>query len=79
MKIEKIADNKVKITVSFEELEKRNITLHDIEVNSTIAKDFFTDLIEESNVDDCFEFEDSQLLIEASADANNTFILTVTK
>ena len=39
MKIEKIADNKVKITVSFEELEKRNITLHDIEVNSTIAKD----------------------------------------
>ena len=36
-------------------------------------------MIEESNVDDCFEFEDSQLFIEASADTNNTFILTVTK
>ena len=79
MKIEKITDNKVKITVPLEELERRNITLHDIEINSSIAKDFFTDLIEESNIDDCFEFEDSQLFIEASADTNNTFILTVTK
>lgn len=79
MKIEKITDNKVKITIPFEELERRNITLHDIEINSAVAKDFFTDLIEESNIDECFEFEDSQLFIEASADTNNTFILTVTK
>lgn len=79
MKFEKITENKVKIIVPFEELEKRNITLHDIEINSNAAKDFFTDLIEESNVEGCFEFEDSQLFIEASADTNNTFILTVTK
>lgn len=79
MKVEKIDNNKVKITISFEELENRNITLHDIEINNTAAKEFFNNLIEESNVDDCFEFEDSQLFIEASADTNNTFILTVTK
>ena len=42
MKFEKITENKVKIIVPFEELEKRNITLHDIEINSNAAKDFFT-------------------------------------
>ncbi len=79
MRIEKINENKIKITLSFEELENRNITIHDIENNNKLAKDLFTDLIEESNVDDYFELEDSQLFIEASADNNNTFILTITR
>lgn len=79
MKIEKVDDNKVKITLSFEELEMRNIKLSDIEKNNNIAKNLFTSLIEENNLDEDFEFEDSQLFIEASADNNNTFILTITK
>ena len=40
MKIEKIDNNKVKITLSFEELELRNITLADIEKNNAAAKRF---------------------------------------
>ena len=62
MKIEKIDNNKVKITLSFEELELRNITLADIEKNNAAAKRLFTSLIEESNLDEDFEFENSQLL-----------------
>lgn len=79
MKIEKVDDNKVKITLSFEELEMRNITLSDIEKNNAAAKNLFTSLIEETNLDEDFKFENSQLFIEASADNNNTFILTITK
>ncbi|MBO5477000.1 MAG: adaptor protein MecA [Clostridia bacterium] len=79
MKIEKVDDNKVKITLSFEELEMRNITLSDIEKNNAAAKNLFTSLIEETNLDEDFQFENSQLFIEASADNNNTFILTITK
>lgn len=80
MKIEKIDENKIRITLSFEELENRNVTLRDIESNNKLAKELFADLIEESNVDEYLEAEDSQLFIEASADNNNTlFMLTVTK
>lgn len=79
MKVEKINNNKVKITLTFEELEKRDINIKDIEKNSEIAKNLFVDLIEESNIDEEFEFEDSQLLIEASSDNNNLFVVTITK
>lgn len=79
MKVEKINNNKVKITLTFEELEKRDINIKDIEKNSEIAKNLFVDLIEESNIDEDFEFEDSQLLIEASSDNNNLFVVTITK
>lgn len=79
MKVEKINNSKVKITLTFEELEKRDINIKDIEKNSEIAKNLFVDLIEESNIDEEFEFEDSQLLIEASSDNNNLFVVTITK
>ncbi len=79
MKVEKVDNNKVKITLSFEELEMRNITISDIEKNTSAAKNLFTDLIEETNLDEDFEFENSQLFIEASSDNTNTFILTITK
>ena len=79
MKVEKINNNKVKIILTFEELEKREINIKDIEKNTEIAKNLFVDLIEESNIDEEFEFEDSQLLIEATSDNNNLFILTITK
>ena len=75
MKVEKLSDNKVRITLTFEELEKRKISLSDIEKNSTIAKDLFIDLLEESNLDSEFVIDDSHLFIEASSDNNNLFIV----
>lgn len=79
MKVEKINENKIKITLTFEELEKRDISLKDIEKNTLIAKNLFIDLIEESNIDEDFKLEDSQLFIEAASDNNNLFIVTITK
>lgn len=79
MKVEKVNDNKVKIILSFEELEMRNITINDIEKNNSAARNLFTSLIEENNLDEDFGCEDVQLFIEASSDNTNTFILTITK
>ncbi len=79
MKIEKINDNKVRITLTFEELEKREISLSQIEKDNSIAKDFFINLIEESNLEEDFEINNSQLFIEASSDNNNLFVITITK
>ncbi len=79
MKLEKINDNKVKITLSLEELESREVTLKDIQTNSNIAKDLFRDLIEENNLDEDFILNESHLFIEASSDNNNSFSVTITK
>lgn len=79
MKVEKINENKIRITLTLEELEVREITLNDIEKNSSVAQDLFVDLIEENNLDEEFALEGSQLFIEACADNNNLFILTITK
>lgn len=79
MKVEKINENKIKITLSFDELEKRDISLKDLEKNSAKAKNLFLNLIEESNLDEDFIIDDSQLFIEAFSDNNNTFVVTITK
>ncbi len=79
MKFEKVDENKVKITLSLEELKMRNITINDIETDNNVAKNLFTSLIEESNLEEDFQLEDSQLYIEAIADSNENFILTITK
>lgn len=79
MKVEKLSENKIRITLTVEELENRDISLRDIEKDSNLAKDLFIDLIEESNLEDDFEFDNSQLFIEASSDNNNLFIVTITK
>ena len=79
MKVEFINENNIKITLTFEELEKRDISLKDITNNSSLARDLFTDLIEETDLDSEFFVDDSQLLIEACSDNNNLFIVTITK
>jgi len=79
MKIEKVDANKLKIILSLDELENRNISLYDIEENTNAAKTLFTNILEEFQLEEDFEFENSQLFIEASSDNTNTFILTITK
>ncbi len=79
MTIEKINDNKIKIILTLDELEKRDITLKDIEKDSELARELFIDLIEENNLDEDFIIGDAQLLIEAASDNNNLFTVTITK
>lgn len=79
MKIEKISENKIKIILTFDELENRDISLTEISKDTNVAKDFFITLLEESNLDDDFIIDDSHLFIEAASDNNNLFIITITK
>ncbi len=79
MKIEKISDNKIKITLTIEELSERKITLKDIEKNHAKAQNLFMDLIEESNLHDDFINENTELFVEASSDNSNFFMVTITK
>lgn len=79
MKIEKISDNKIKITLTIDELSERKITLKDIEKNHVKAQDLFMDLIEENNLDEEFINENTELFVEASSDNSNFFMVTITK
>lgn len=79
MKIEKISENKLRIILTIDELEKKAISLKDLENDTVLAKELFLELIEENNLDEEFKFDDSQLLIEATSDCENLFIVTITK
>lgn len=76
MKVELINKNKVKITLTFDELKKRKISLDDIQKDaSTIIN-----LIEELDLEDDFSIDDtSNFMIETNSDNKNTIIVTITK
>lgn len=79
MKISKINNNKVCITLTIDELETRHISLKDIELNKDKAQNFFFEVLEESELNTEFVEDCSQLLIEATTENNDLFIITITK
>lgn len=78
MIVEKINNNKAKITLTLDELKFRKITLSEIQKNKHKAQDFFIKLIEDSNLNESFLDEDSTLFIEAST-CKDSFIVIITK
>jgi len=79
MKIEKISDNKIRVTISLRDLEERNINLDSLNYNSPAAQDLFWDMIEQAEVKFGFNISDSQLCIEALSDTNEGFVVTITR
>ncbi len=79
MKIEKINENKIKVTISLNDLEERNIDLNSLNYNSPAAQELFWDMMERAEVEFGFDTADSQLCIEAAPDSREGFIITITK
>lgn len=79
MRIEKINDNKIKVTISLNDLEERNIDLNSLNYNSPAAQELFWDMMEQAEVQFGFNTSDSQLCIEAIPDSDEGFIVTITK
>ncbi|MDR0978778.1 MAG: adaptor protein MecA [Lachnospiraceae bacterium] len=79
MKIEKLTENKIRITLNKEDLDKKNIDFHSFMSNSVEAQDIFIDMLKEAEKTIGFYTEDYKLLLEALATADGNFILTVTR
>lgn len=79
MKIEKISENKIKVTISPDDLEERNIDLSSLNYNSPATQELFGDLMEKAELEFGFNAADSQLCIEAVTDSREGFIITITK
>lgn len=79
MKIERISDKIIRVTISMNDLEERNIDLTSLNYNSPAAQELFWDMMEQAEAELGFSISDSQLIIEPTADSNEGFIITITK
>lgn len=79
MKIEKINDNKIKITLSAHDLEERNLDFQALRYNSPEAQNLFWDMIKKAETEHGFVASNCQLFIEAASVMDGNFIVTITK
>lgn len=79
MKIEKISDHKVKITINSIDLEERNIDMDDLVYNSPKAQELFWDILYQAYIEQGFEVRDEQLIVEAIPNSRDTFVIIITK
>ncbi len=79
MKIEKITENKIRITLNLDDLKEKNIDFHSFMTNSVEAQDVFFDMLKEAENLVGFKTEDYKILLEAIATTDGKFVLNVTR
>lgn len=79
MKIEKLTENKIRIIMNTEDLEEKNIDLHDLMSSDLDAQNIFMDILDEVEEKMGFRTQGCKIAIEAMATTEGTFIFTVTK
>ncbi len=79
MKIEKLNENKIRITLNLEDLSERNIDFQTFMSNPIESQEIFLDMLNRADKEVGFNTEDCRIMIEALALNDGHFILTVTK
>ena len=79
MRFEKLNEDKIRITLSVEDLEKKDIDFHSFMSNSIESQDLFLDMLEEAEKEIGFSTKDYLIRIDALAMAGGNFVLTVTR
>lgn len=79
MQIEKVNNNKLKVTLSSNDLKECNIDLNTFMANSLESQDLFLDILDLAEEKFNFYVDNSKLVIESISLANNIFIFTITK
>lgn len=79
MRIERISENVIKVTITMNDLEERNIDIDSISYNSDAAQELFWDMMEQAEMELDFEMSNSQLIIEPFPNDDEGFIITVTR
>ena len=79
MKFEKLSENKIRITLSIQDLAEKEIDFHVFMSNSIESQDILLDMLEQAKKETGFDPENYNLKIEALAMADTSFIFTITK
>ena len=79
MKIEKLAEDKIKITITIDDLTARNIDLYSFVYNTPESQDLFWDVMNEAEREFGFNVDDSMIYVETSTSGSESFTMIVTK
>ncbi len=79
MKFEKLNENKIRITLTVQDLEEKEIDFHVFMSNSAEAQDILLDMLEQAKKETGFDPQDYNLKVEALVMADTNFIFTITK
>ncbi len=79
MRIERIAQNKIKVTLSNDDLLEWDISFESLTYNSPQAQELFWDLMKRAEEEAGFFADGSQLVVEAMPTRNDGFIMLITK
>ena len=78
MKIEKLNENKIRITLNIDDLNENNIDFHSFMSNSIDSQETFLDMLDKANKEVGFNTDDCKIMIEALAMSDGHFVLTIT-
>ena len=79
MNFEKLSENKIRITLSIQDLAEKEIDFHVFMSNSIESQDILLDMLEEAKKETGFDPGNYNLKIEALAMADTSFVFTITK
>lgn len=79
MRFEKINENKIRITLSHQDLEAKHIDFHSFMSSSLDSQDLFFDMLDEAEKQIGFVTKDYRIRIEAFAISEGDFIVTITR
>ncbi len=79
MKIEKVSENKIKVTLSVSDLKERNIDFGSLSYNSPQAQELFWDMMHQAEIEYGFSASNAQLFIEATPGSGENLVITVTR
>lgn len=79
MQIKKINNNKLKVILSLNDLDEKNIDVDSFLSNSIESQDLFFEILDLAQEQYDFNIENNKAIVEAISLDNNIFILTITK
>ena len=79
MKIEKLTDNKIRIIMHIEDIEKNTNDIHTFFDNIMNSQNLFLDILQKAEKEVDFHTEGCKLLIEAFSTLEDVIVFTITK
>lgn len=79
MRFEKLNENKIRITLTNQDLIKKNIDFHSFMANPIESQDLFFDMLDKAEKEIGFVTKDYTIRIEALQIAGGDFVLTITR
>lgn len=79
MKIEKVNDDKIRVTFNLDDLNEKNIDFHSFMSNSIESQKLFLDMLDEAKNKVGFVTDDYKILIETTATDSGNFICNLTR